>query len=234
VRRRLAALLFLLLAAPAAAQVRPQPAPDGDPHLQTVRYAPGQLVLLELAPGYQMTVELGSDEQIENVAVGDSAAWQVTANRRGDRLFIKALQAGSSTNMTVITNARLYAMELSPLGASSSTMAYVVKFEYPGQDQEDGADAGPAVDGRYRLSGERALRPGRISDDGRHTYIEWPREGAIPAVFSVDEKGKETLVNGMMRDELYVIDNVSRELVFRIDKRSARAVRARDKAKGKG
>jgi type IV secretion system protein VirB9 len=228
-RRLILLLLLALVAGPAAAQVRPKPIPDGDPHLQSIRYAAGQVVLLELAPGYQLSVELGSDEQIENVAVGDSSAWQVTANRRGDRLFIKALQSGSTTNMTVITNARLYAFELAPLSSGAANMAYVVRFEYPGEDAEDGADAGPAVEGRYRLSGEKTLRPVRISDDGRHTYIEWAKDRPLPAVYSIDDNGRETLVNGMIRDDLYVIDSVSGELVFRIDKRIARAVRAKPK-----
>jgi len=33
----------------------------------------------------------------------------------------------------------------------------------------------------------------------------------------------------MIRDDLYVIDNVSRQLVFRIDRKVARAVRANPK-----
>ncbi|HZF95144.1 MAG TPA: TrbG/VirB9 family P-type conjugative transfer protein, partial [Allosphingosinicella sp.] len=97
---RLALALVLAFAAlPAAAQVRPQPG-AGDRRLQTIDYAADQVVILEVAAGYMLTVELAPDEQIENVALGDSGAWQVTANRRGDRLFIKPLQGGISTNMT--------------------------------------------------------------------------------------------------------------------------------------
>jgi type IV secretion system protein VirB9 len=225
--RWLVPLLLLLAAAPAAAQVRPQPLPDGDPHLQSVPYKEGQVVLLELAPGYQMSVELSSDEQIENVAVGDSNAWQVTANRRGDRLFIKALQ-GSPTNMTVITNARLYAFELAPLGGPAANMAYVVRFAYPGEEDEAAGD-GPAVEGRYKLSGDKKLRPVRISDDGRHTYIEWAKDRPLPAVYSVGEDRQEALVNGMMRENLYVIDSVVPTLVFRIDRSMARAERVQPK-----
>jgi type IV secretion system protein VirB9 len=227
---RFAALAFLVLlcAAPAAAQIRPQ-AGTGDPHLQTVRYAEGQVVLLELAPGYQMTLELSPDEQVENVAVGDSGAWQVTANRRGDRLFIKSVQSGVSTNMTVITNARLYAMELSPLSGPAQAMAYVVRFTYP-EPEKPAEEIG--VTGNYRLTGDKALRPSRISDDGEHTYIEWPKERPLPAVYAADEKGEERLVNGMMREDgLFVIDSIAPRLVFRIDKQVAGAKRVVPKAK---
>jgi type IV secretion system protein VirB9 len=224
------------LAAPAAAQVEPtapaatqaEPAaPAGDPRIQTVAYNEDQVVLLQGAPGYLITVAFGSDEQIENVAVGDSGAWQVTPNRRGDYLFVKPVQAGVSTNMTVVTSVRTYLFELAPLYGPSPQMAYTVRFTYPAGAAESIADEAPAATavGSYRLSGDRTLRPSRIADDGRHTYIEWPRDRALPAVYALDSEGRETLVNGAMRDELFVIDAVASRLVFRIDRHVARAER---------
>ncbi|MGA9581100.1 MAG: TrbG/VirB9 family P-type conjugative transfer protein [Allosphingosinicella sp.] len=224
--------LFLAVAAlasaPLAAQVRPQPEAGGDPRFQSVPYAPNQIVMLEGAPGYQVTLELSPDEKAETIALGDSAAWQVTANRRGDLLFIKAI-SGAATNMTVITNVRTYNFDLS--AGSPSSMAYTVRFTYPpppAPPEEDLAD--PAAEGRYRLGGDKALRPSEISDDGVHTYIRWPKDRALPAVYAVTDGGQEMLVNGMMReDDLFVIDSVTRKLVFRIDGNTATATRQRDK-----
>ncbi|MET1112641.1 MAG: TrbG/VirB9 family P-type conjugative transfer protein [Allosphingosinicella sp.] len=217
-----------LASAPLAAQVRPQAEPGGDPRIQSVAYAPDQVVLLEGSPGYHITLELSPDEKVETVAVGDSSAWQVTANRRGDLLFIKALVGGVSTNMTVFTNVRTYNFDLAPV--SSTQMAYTVRFHYPppAAKEEDLADA--AAEGRYRLGGDKALRPSEISDDGVHTYIRWPRDRALPAVYAVTDSGLEMLVNGMMReDDLFVIDSISRKLVFRIDGDVATATRQRKK-----
>jgi type IV secretion system protein VirB9 len=222
----LAAGAALALAGPLAAQVRPKPGP-GDPHIQTVDYAPNQVVLLQGASGYQVTVELSPDEQVETVAVGDSSAWQVTANRRGDHLFVKAMAGGVSTNMTVITNVRLYNFELAPVG-SIGDMAYTVKFKYPPAAAEDEDQAASASgEGRYRLGGDKTLRPSEMSDDGTHTYIRWPRDRALPAVYSVTDGGQEMLVNGMMRqDDVFVVDSVWKKLVFRIDDHVATATRA--------
>jgi type IV secretion system protein VirB9 len=223
-------ILFLVLALagaplPASAQIRPQPG-TGDPRIQSIEYDASQVVQIQAAPGYQVTLELGSDEQIENVAVGDSGAWQVTANRNGSRLFVKPVQSGVTTNMTVVTNVRVYAFELVPLFGPSPDMAYTIRFRYPAAAAASAsAEAELIVEGRYRLSGERTLRPSRISDDGRHTYIEFPRDQAIPAIYAVDERGGESLVNGMMRDDLFVIDSVVPRLVFRIDQHVARATR---------
>ena len=223
--KRLALLaLALAAAAPAAAQVRPQPG-AGDPRIQVVDYDPAQVIQIQAAPGYQVTLEFGSDEQIENVAVGDSGAWQVSANRTGGHIFLKPLQP-IATNMTVVTSQRVYAFELVPLPGPSPDMAYWVRFRYPGATtRQQSATAELVLEGRYRLSGETSLRPSRMSDDGEHTYIQFPRDAAIPAIYSVDERGTESLVNGMMRDDVYVIDAVVQRLVFRIDQHVAHATR---------
>jgi type IV secretion system protein VirB9 len=223
---RLFAALAAIAATPLAAQVQPRSG-AGDPRIQTVAYSEDQVVTLQGAPGYQVTVQFGSDEQIENVAVGDSASWQVTPNRRGDYLFVKPVRAGVATNMTVVTSVRTYLFELQPVYDASSQMAYTVRFTYPAGQPDSVADEAPggALAGRYRLSGERALRPSRIDDDGRHTYIEWPRDSTLPAVYALDSEGRESLVNGAMRDDLFVVDSVAPTLVFRIDQHIARAVR---------
>jgi type IV secretion system protein VirB9 len=223
-----------LAAMPLAAQVRPKPGP-GDPHIQSIDFSADQVFQLQGAPGYSVTVELAPDEQIENVAVGDSNSWQVTANHRGDHLFIKALQA-NPTNMTVVTNVRLYNFELVP--GSPADIAYTVRFHYPSTTDAaaDAAEDAPSAngEGRYRVSGDKTLRPSAISDDGRHTYIIWPRDRSLPAVYAIDEAGQETLVNGMMRNDIFVIDSVSQKLVFRIDNQAARAERMKPRRSASG
>jgi type IV secretion system protein VirB9 len=217
-------MLAALAGSPAAAQVQPQ-AVTGDPRIQTIDYAPDQVVQLRAASGYQVTIELGSDERIESVAVGDSVAWQATANRRGNLLFVKPVQSGVTTNMTVVTDVRTYVFDLVPLFGPSSDMAYTLRFRYPAAAAMVEIDTATATPGRYRVTGERALRPSRISDDGRHTYIEWPADSSLPAVYALDARGQEMLVNGNMRDDLFVIDSVVPRLVFRIDDHVARAQR---------
>lgn len=198
----------------------------GNPSVRSIDYVQDQLVSLQSAPGYQLTVELAPDERIENVALGDSGAWQVSANKRGDRLFLKLVQPGVSTNMTVITDARLYVFELSPLPAPYPGMAYVVRFHYP-NEKEVGSDliAHETATSRYKVRGSRHLRPASIHDDGIRTYIEWSEEKAVPAVYAVSERGEEFLINGMMRSGRMVIDSTHPRLVFRVDDQKATAVR---------
>ncbi len=83
----------------------------------------------------------------------------------------------------------------------------------------------PAMAGRYKLSGTPELRPVRIADDGTHTYVVWSPEQALPAVFAINAVGAEEMVDGYMRNDVFTIDRVHKQLVFRIDKKLARAER---------
>ena len=52
-------------------------------------------------------------------------------------------------------------------------------------------------------------------DDGRFTYLRFPGNREVPAVFHVLDDGSETLVNTRMEDDLLVVDRVSRRLMLR-------------------
>lgn len=217
--------IALLLLGPAAAQaqVRPQPGP-GDARMQTVDYQRDQVVQIEGSPGYQVLIALAPDERVQNVALGDSGAWQVATSQSGNMLFVRPTQDGVSTNMTVITSARFYAFDLVP---ANGAPPYEVRFRYPAELESDPqafAGMGEAV-GRYKLGGTKALWPASIGDDGIRTYIDWPADTPLPAVFIIDDYGRERLANGNMRGALYVIDSVHEQLLFRIDRKTARAKR---------
>jgi type IV secretion system protein VirB9 len=205
------------------AQAQAEPG-SGDPRLQSIIYQEDQVVPLRLSPGYQLTVELAPDERIENIAVGDSGAWQVTPNKRGDHFFVKALVAGVTTNMTVVTDARTYVFELQPFFGAD--MAYKLRFRYPGAAiTSTGPAPVPVAAGRYHISGAKALRPETMDDDGKQTHIRWAADQLLPAVFIVDTRGKERPIDGAMRDGVFVIDGVENRLVFRLDKAIARVSR---------
>ena len=214
-----AAMALSLPSAVTMAQVRPQPG-AGDPRIQSVAYDPQQVVQLQVAPGYQLTIEFGPGERVENVALGDSGAWQATPNKRGDRVFIKT-SGGVTTNLSVITEARSYLFELSP---GFGETPYLLRFTYP-------AEAAPTTpapvtpSGLYRVGGDRALRPDAISDDGAKTSIEWTPDQAMPATFARTRDGGEMLVEGHVRDGFYVLDGVYDRLVFRLGRSTANARR---------
>ncbi|MBX3645786.1 MAG: TrbG/VirB9 family P-type conjugative transfer protein [Rubrivivax sp.] len=57
--------------------------------------------------------------------------------------------------------------------------------------------------------------PTLIFDDGRFTYLRFPGNREVPAVFQVLGDGSEAVVNVRMEDDLLVVDRVARHLMLR-------------------
>lgn len=232
--RPLAVLVVALFAATANAQVTFEG--SGNSHLQTIDYRTGDAIPLRAATGYQLMIELSPDEAVQNVAIGDGTAWQVSINKAGDRLFLKPTQVDAATNMTVVTTVRTYMFDLGVLAYPSGQTPYTVRFRYPtappdaGDAQFVDVSATKRRASRYRFGGARQLRPASVSNDGERTYVAWPKAAAIPAIYAQDPNGRETLANGMMgTDDVFVIDGVPPKLIFRIDSDLAWAVRFQTK-----
>ena len=217
---RLAALALaaLVLATPTAASAVQRPVPGSvDPRIQTVFYDPDEVVALEGHFGYQLMIEFGPDERIENVAIGDALAWQVTPNRGANLLFVKPVEQAVATNMTVVTDRRRYAFELSASrarGPRAADMAYVIRFTYPPEPVVimEAAPPPPPPERRnvaYTYTGSRAALPSLVFDDGRFTYFQWPEQMATPALFVVAGDGSESIVNYGVRDGYVVVEQLA-------------------------
>jgi type IV secretion system protein VirB9 len=234
---------FLALTGAAQAAVSPRPG-GGDPHIQTVPYDAQEVVELKVAMGYALTVEFSSDERIETVSVGNSGAWQVTADKEASRLFVKPMQSSIDTDMTVVTDMRVYAFELRSSPTPDPSMAYFVRFQYPVAPQPPDEIATPSPPASkkprktyvtvisYHFSGPADLKPTVMNDDGKATYIIWPDKTPIPAV-SVVHNGRATLANGAIRDGRYVIPEVVEKYVFRFAGETAEMVRRVKKVRQK-
>jgi type IV secretion system protein VirB9 len=64
-------------------------------------------------------------------------------------------------------------------------------------------------------AGSSDIVPTLVFDDGRFTYLRFPGNREVPAVFHVLGDGSETMVNTRMEDDLLVVDRVSRRLMLR-------------------
>ena len=225
-------LLALCCAAQAAAQTQPY-SDGGDPRLQVVNYDPDEIVRLMVSAGYQLTVSFASTERIQNIAVGAADIWLVSATARGDHLFVKPVQGGISTNMTVITDVRTYMFELLPGNGDGRNSPFALQFRY-GEDAREPADMAEATDfaalTSWKVGGDRAIRPVSVGDDGSRVFIRWAVNQLQPAVFAIDETGEEVLADGYVRGDAYVIDRLFERLVFRIGSDKAVATRPRMQA----
>lgn len=221
---RVAFLALALVAAPAVAD---------DPRLVERMYDPAQVVTIEGRTKVQATIQFAEDEAIENVAIGDSTAWQVTPNKRADLLFVKPLSATATTNMTVVTNKRTYLFDL--VAGARAKPLYILRFTYPAELEEPEsivaerpnavemaavtdpyAVADPAqLNFAWATQGDAALLPARIYDDGDATFLTWPPGQPVPAILVKNHEGTEGPVNFTVRGDTIVVDGVPREIVLR-------------------
>ena len=208
-----------LAISPVSASVRPKPG-AGDPHIQTVTYDDQQVVAVSVAIGYALTVEMAPDERVENVAVGNASAWLVTANKSGDRVFVKPLQMAPGTNMSIVTDSRTYVFELGVVPAPSAETPFLLRLLHPAPVLAVTGDTGETdaagKSGGYAYRGSKSLRPLSAQHDGHTTTIVWADGVLLPAVYAVQANSDaETLVNGMVRDGKFVIDAVAARFIFR-------------------
>ena len=209
-----------------------------DPRLVEVLYNEAAVVRVEGRTQVQTTIRFAEDEHIENVAIGDSQAWQVTPNRRANLLFVKPLAPRASTNMTVVTDKRTYLFDLVASPATRNPL-YVLAFTYPQElePEEDLATRAPAetpnalelaaagdpyavvdpdlINRAWSSTGDTKLVPTDIYDDGDATFLTWPMGATLPAILVKDFEGTEGPVNYAVRGDTLVVEGVPREIVLR-------------------
>ncbi|MDB1135590.1 P-type conjugative transfer protein VirB9 [Candidatus Anaplasma sp. TIGMIC] len=116
-----------------------------DDHIKLINFNPQAIHRYTGFYGYQSSILFESGETISTVSMGDSTGWQLVP--QGNRLFIKPVADDADTNVTIITNRRVYYFELhaeEATGLDDPRLAYEVRFVYPSMEGsvDTGASAG--------------------------------------------------------------------------------------------
>lgn len=214
------ALLLAALALPAAAQ-----GIDPDRRIEVQAWHDGTPIPLRAGLGVIQTVLFIPGETVTSVEVEDPAALQISVAPGGDSLTLKPVTPVRAVAMNVRTNARSY--NFSVAIGDGAAVPYVVRLAPPITyiPAPPGMSPVPTAGTPYRLKGDKALRPVKVVDDGKKTFIEWLADQPIPAMFARTNGKDEETVDTYMRGGVQVIDRVYDHLVFRYGKRVAEARR---------
>jgi type IV secretion system protein VirB9 len=236
----LAVSVAVSFAAPAFALEVPE-AGRADARIKTVDYDPAQVVRLIGVFRTATQIVFAPEEQVQHVALGDSSAWDVAADK--NVLFLKPKAKGAPTNLIVTTErgaqTRSYIFELVTRSAAARRRDsyFVLRFRYPADEQaraetvvsaaaaalerrvtalklERGAVEGPR-NLAYSLQGPGDLEPSEVSDNGRFTVLRFPGAQAVPAIYTVSPDGSEALAAFDVRGEFVVVHGVSPGLRLR-------------------
>lgn len=199
-----------------------------DNRIRYVQFNDNSVTTVQAAMGVSTMIELSPSEVIEAVSAGDTKGWSIIPKKGSRFLFVKPLVDNSWTNINVITNKRTYSLLLRASTAKRDAVSFQVRFRYPDEDVNakllaDAQESAKtpnlmAIDPSklnydYAYQGSDSLKPRAVFDDGTKMFLEFT--GEIPAIFVVDEKGRESLVNFRTENQYVVVDKVARQFTLR-------------------
>lgn len=180
---------------------------------------------------YQGFIEFEEGETIGTISMGNPSLWLFET--LGNRLFLKPVgEDNSETNMTVISSKRVYHFELmakEAKGITDKDLIFVAKFVYPDEkdknlvafpkflpsDEPDMRDLS-IYNFNYQYTGEPTIAPIKIFDNGEFTYFQFAKKNAeIPAIFSVDSEGFESLINFRSAGNYIIVEKVAPQFTLR-------------------
>jgi type IV secretion system protein VirB9 len=180
---------------------------------------------------YQGFIEFSAGETISTISMGNPTLWLVET--LDNRIFLKPVgEDNSETNMTVLTNKRVYHFELvakEAKGLGDKDLIFVVKFAYPDDkdknlvefaktppsDEPDMRDLS-SYNFNYQYTGEKTIAPSKVFDDGIFTYFQFnSRNTEVPAIYSVDSEGFESLINYRITGTYMVVEKVAPQYSLR-------------------
>jgi type IV secretion system protein VirB9 len=227
-KHRFVVSLILCIAASAAhAEALPRPGRT-DSRVRDVVYNRDNVTAIDASYGTSTMIELQPDEKIETLALGDSIAWKVEPNRKGDIIFVKPVDKNAISNLNVVTDKRIYSFLLRSNTRPPAGQIYAVRFRFP-DDEASAKLLGEAkqraanpnlkdlnianANSDYGYKGSSANKPVAVFDDGTKTWFRF--EGETPAIYIVDNDRNESLVNFRTEGPYVIIDKVSPQWTLR-------------------
>lgn len=224
------------------AEESPRPGRD-DKRVLFINYDADQVVKIRGRARASTQIVFAVTEEIANVAIGDTIAWEVAPAQ--NILFLKPRELHPPTNLQVVTvratgERRNYNFEL--VSSAEGQVYYTVKFRYPideanaRQERAEQAlrakEAGTIDDTlslhqsygkrnfEYSAQGSRALQPDAVYDDGKVTVMRFAGNRPVPAIYMIRDDGTESLVPNDVRDSgrAVVLHGLARQFVLRSGK----------------
>ena len=221
-------VIYLITTTLTAYAIRETRATSIDSRIRVLVYHPNDVFKYTGYYGYQGSIQLAQNETIETISMGDTISWQMIPS--GNRIFLKPTGADATTNMTLITNQRIYFFELHAKTAADINdpgLVFTVKFLYPESSDitnfsKISVPSGPDLkhpekyNFKYTISGSENISPIQIFDDGEFTYFQFKNKNiSIPGFFEVLSDDTEALVNYQVVGNYIVLEKVTSKLTLR-------------------
>lgn len=238
-------ITILVLTAPASTALALQipRGASQDSRVRFVDYQPYNITRIIGSLRSSVQVEFAPDEEIAHVALGNSVAWEVAP--AGNILFLKPRENQPLTNISVVTtrrdgSTRSYQMELTVRDGSvevGQNTFFYVKYRYPADEAERRRQAAAARaisaqaevadhvlathetygrrNWRYSTQRAQALEPQSVYDNGKVTTFAFVGNQEMPAIYTENSDGSESLVPKSVDGNLVLVHAISRKFILR-------------------
>jgi type IV secretion system protein TrbG len=238
------------------------PAPGADGRV-LYTYGAGMPTVV-CAPMRVCVVELEAGEHLSGEPhVGDAVRWVISPAMAGSgrqetpMLVIKPKQAGLDTTLLITTDRRAYYLRLVskqddylarvafayPEEEANRWKAHLTDQEARRKDEFEASQITPlesieALYFDYRIiGGDQNMRPIRVVDDGKKTYLQMTPNAAsreVPVLAIIGPKGPE-MVNYRVKGDMYIVDRLFERgaLILGVGKQARKAEIVRGTYKGK-
>lgn len=202
-----------------------------DKRIKIVAFNPNDVVTVKGSPFVSTAIILNKDESIVHVDVGDPLAWKVPPPKDVPYiLFIAPQLPQSDTNMTIITSKRMYQFHLVSNQGTNQNITYALQFKYPDDEKNEfeneinfvqknflGNHTNDATEWNYDYSfyGSKKIAPIQAVDNGTFTIFKFPKNSVLPAIFAVDDKQNESLVNFRVQGPYVFVQGKHHHFTFR-------------------
>lgn len=209
--------IFLFFNSAAYAESIPQRY-STDSHIQNVTYNPNQVYRIVGTPGYTTAITFSDEESILSVNIGDSSAWLV--NVQNNIVNLKPVSRHATTNMNVLTTRGTYEFYLTASSWNTNrrppkNAIFLLRFRYPALHSTIQHTRTNIFNNCYSARGNARISPKSVYDDGRFTYFNFGNCKDIPAIFLVDSKGNESVLNYHVEGSYVVVETTGRQFTLR-------------------
>lgn len=205
-----------------------------DPRMKIVEYNPYDVVTIVGNHLITTDIDFANDENIVSVELGDSLAWTVSVPKNTHNILsIKPILPSSDSNLTVITDERIYHFRLLTTPQDlphSRDVTYSIQFKYADNNNNgisedfnsfaklnnlNGSMQPLTWNENYSFTGSKNIAPIKAADNGTFTVFKFANNVPIPAIFAVDSKRNESLLNIHTQGNYVFVQGVYHQYTFR-------------------
>jgi type IV secretion system protein VirB9 len=200
-----------------------------DPRVRFVDYDPYNIVTVKAKIGRDTLIMFAPGESIKDMGGGYTDAWGVGTITARNGFYIKPTRASPNTNIHIVTNKRVYNLDMILVKTDNAISYEFIQYRYPTEEvNAQRAKAqyelakkylsygdGAKMNGNYTVEGSSSIEPNKVEDNGQATYVSFPPRAEMPQIYYENEEGKEVLAPFNVKDNVIVIHAVKPKFIFR-------------------